>query len=173
MPNCRPYIPAFVNPECEIEPGSVVAVAFIDKSITFDSITNPAEWVDESYASDIIIFKEVRGSYSKPAAVTVPGKGKQSTRVIGRNHEVAFRVSGVKRNSNFWNQMNKSTNYNFAFVVGGNYDLLYYVDTQVSIDAASEVQEGLDTEVDFMVSVTWSDFDLPTTSNTPSGEFYP
>lgn len=171
MANCRPYIPSYVEPECIVEGGSVVAVAFIDKSITFTDITDPAEWVDESYASDIIVFQEVRGSYPKPAVTEVPGKGKLSTRPIGRNHEVTFRVSGIKGNDGFWNSMNKTTNYNFAFVVGGDYNLLMYVNTEISIDAAPEVGEALDSEVDWMVSVKWNDFDLPSTSNVPAGVF--
>jgi hypothetical protein len=171
MANCRPYIPSYIEPECIVEGGSVVAVAFIDKSITFTNITNPAQWVDQSYASDIIIFPEVRGSYAKPSVTEVQGKGKQATRPVGRNHEVVFRVSGIKGNDVFWNAMNKSTNYTFAFVVGGSYSLLMYTSAEVSIDAAPEVQEGLDTEVDWLVSVKWSKFDVPSTSNVPAGVF--
>jgi hypothetical protein len=172
MPNCRVFPPGYINQEgCEIENGSVVAVAFIEDSVEFTDITDPAEWVGLDYAADILIHQEVRGSYAKPAATEVPGKGKQDTRIVGRKHELIFRVSSVKDNDNYWNTLNRSTNYTIAFVVGSEYDLLLRVDKGVSIDASPEVQEGLDTEVDWLVSVKWSDIDVPGTSDVPAGIF--
>jgi hypothetical protein len=174
MPKCRVFPPEFlVQAGCDIEPGSIVAVAFIEEAIDFDvlDITDPANWVDVNYDSDLIIFNEVRGSYAKPTATEVAGKGSQDTRVVGRKHEATFRVSSVKGNDNFWNTMNRATNYRFAFVVGANYDLLYWVNKNISIDSASDVQEGLDTEVDWLVSVKWSDIDVPSTSDVPVGIF--
>ncbi|MEE9572783.1 MAG: hypothetical protein V3W20_07045 [Candidatus Neomarinimicrobiota bacterium] len=177
MPNCRPDIPAYLDiAGCDVEGGSVVAFAFIEDSVVFDEtndITDPTNWENLTYASDILIHKEVRGSYAKPAPTEIPGKGKQDTRVVGRKHEVTFRVASVKGNDDYWNALNKATNYTCAFVIGSNYDLLYYVNVNISIDSASDVQEGLDTEVDWMVSIKWSDFDVPSTSNVPAGIFEP
>ena len=174
MPNCRPDVQEYLNAAgCDVENGSVVAVAFIEDSVTFTDITDPSEWVGQTYASDILIHNEVRGSYPKPAPTEIPGKGKQDTRIVGRKHELTFRVSKIKGNDGYWNSLNQSTNYKLAFVIGGDYDLLYFVDVNVSIDAASDVQEGLDTEVDWMVSVKWSDKDLPSTSDVPAGIFDP
>jgi hypothetical protein len=172
MPNCRVIPPGYIDlVGCDIEPGSVVAVAFIEDSVTFTDITDPAEWTSLTYATDILIHSEVRGSYPKPSPTEIQGKGKQDTRIVGRKHELVFRVASIKGNDNYWNTLNRSTNYKVAFVVGVNYDLLYYVDNNVSIDAASDVQEGIDTEVDWMVSVKWSDIEVPSTSDVPAGIF--
>ena len=172
MPNCLVFPPDYIDlVGCDIEPGSVVAVAFIEDSVEFTDITDPAEWVGQTYAADILIHKEVRGSYTKPSPTEIPGKGKQDTRVVGRKHEMAFRVGAVKGNDNYWNTLNRSTNYTMAFVVGGDYDLLLRVDKNISIDAGPDVQEGLDTEVDWMVTVKWSDIDVPSTSDVPAGIF--
>jgi len=172
MPNCQVFPPEYIEQVgCDIENGSVVAVAFIEDSVEFTDITDPAEWVGLDYASDILVHKEVRGSYAKPAATEVPGKGKQDTRIVGRKHELIFRVSSVKDNDNYWNTLNRSTNYTLAFVVGSDYDLLLRVDKGVSIDSSPEVQEGLDTEVDWLVSVKWSDINVPSTSDVPAGIF--
>ena len=174
MPNCRPDVQAYLDfAGCDIENGSVVAVAFIEDSVSFTDITDPSDWVGQTYASDILIHKEVRGSYAKAAPTEIPGKGKQDTRVVGRKHEMIFRVSNIKGNDGYWNSLNQSTNYTLAFVVGGDYNLLYRVPVNVSIDAGSDVQEGLDTEVDWMVSVKWSDRDVPSTSDVPVGVFDP
>lgn len=172
MPNCQVFPPAYVEQTgCDVEPGSVVAVAFIDEDVTFTDITDPAEWTNLTYASDVLVHQEVRGSYSKPAATEIPGKGKQDTRVVGRKHELLFRVSSIKGNDNYWNTLNRSTNYKVAFVVGSEYDLLFYVDTNVSIDAGPVVEESLDSEVDWNVSVKWSSINVPGTSDVPTGIF--
>lgn len=174
MPNCRPDVQVYIDAAgCDIENGSVVAVAFIEDSVTFNDITDPSEWVGQTYASDILIHKEVRGSYPKPAPTEIQGKGKQDTRIVGRKHELTFRVSKILGNEGYWDSLNQSTNYTIAFVVGGNYDLLYYVTANVSIDSGSDVQEGLDTEVDWQVIVKWSDKNLPSTSKVPDGIFDP
>jgi len=174
MPNCRPDVQEYLEiAGCNVETGSVVAVSFIEDSVTFTDITDPAEWTGQTYASDILIHQEVRGSYAKPAPTEIQGKGKQDTRVVGRKHELIFRVASVKGNDPYWNALNQATNYTLAFVVGSDYDLLMRVDKNVSIDAAPEVQEGLDTEVDWLVSVKWSDFDVPSTSDVPIGIFDP
>ena len=67
--------------------------------------------------------------------------------------------------------MNQATNYKVAFVIGADYDLLYFVDKNVSINASSVVDEGLDTEVDWDVEIKWSDKNLPSTSDVPAGIF--
>ena len=175
MPNCRVFPPGYLDQEgCDIEPGSVVAVAFVDEDSKFDGsndITDPANWVNLDYVASALIHQEVRGSYPRPAATELPGKGKQDTRVTGRKHQVDFRVSSIKGNDNYWNTLNRSTNYTFAFVVGSDYDLLFYVEKTVSIDAVPVVEEGLDSEVDWNVTVKWSDFDVPSTSDVPAGIF--
>lgn len=172
MPNCQVFPPGYIEQVgCDIEPGSVVAVAFIEDSVVFADITDPAEWTGLTYSTDILIHQEVRGSYAKPAATEIAGKGKQDVRIVGRKHQLDFRVSSIKGNDNYWNTLNRSTNYTLAFVVGSDYDLLLRVDKNVSIDAAPVVEEGLDTEVDWNVTVKWSDIEVPSTSDVPAGIF--
>lgn len=173
MPNCQVFPPAYIElVGCDVEPGSVVAVAFVDEDVSFTDITDPSEWTTGlTYSSDIIIFQEVRGAYAKPAVTEIPGKGSQDTRVVGRKHELTFRVESVKGNDNFWNTMNRSTNYKVAFVIGNDYGLLMYVTKNVSIDAAAVVQEAIDSIVEWDVSVKWSDINVPSTSNVPTGIF--
>lgn len=175
MPNCRVFPPAYLEQAgCDIEPGSVVAVAFVDEDSKFSStndITNAANWINLAYDASVLIHQEVRGSYPRAAATEIAGKGKQDTRITGRKHQVDFRVSSIKGNDNYWNTLNRSTNYTFAFVIGGDYDLLFYTDKTVSIDAVPVVDEALDSEVDWNVTIKWSDIDVPSTSDVPAGIF--
>ena len=176
MPNCRVFPPDYNElVGCDLEPGSIVAVAFIDEDVDFETvpsdIENPANWVGLAYAASVLIHQEARGSYPRPAATEVPGKGKQDVRIVGRKHQATFRVSGVKDNDNYWNTLNRATNYKFAMVVGSDYDLLLYVPTLVSIDAALLVPESLDSEAEWEIVVKWSSSDVPRTHDVPVGIF--
>ena len=174
MANCRALPDDFENLlNCEIETGSVVAVAFIDDSIEFSNIEDASEWSDLVYETDILVHKEVRGSYAKPESQIITALGKNDSRIVGRQHEVVFKASSIKENTPYWNILNNSSNYTFAFVIGSDYDLLMYVNQQVTIDAAAEVQEGLDSEVDWLVSVKWPSLELPGTSDVPYAIFDP
>ncbi|MCK5342623.1 MAG: hypothetical protein KAR20_04415, partial [Candidatus Heimdallarchaeota archaeon] len=80
-------------------------------------------------------------------------------------------VLSVKGNDAYWNALNKSNNYTCAFVVGSDYDLLLRVDKNISIDAAIQVEESLESETQWLVTVKWSDIDVPSTSDVPVGIF--
>ena len=84
---------------------------------------------------------------------------------------VNVRIGSIKGNEGYWDQLNQATNYKLALVIGGDYDLLFFVDKNVSINAASATEEGLDTEVDWDVEIKWSDKSLPSTSDVPAGIF--
>ena len=60
MPNCQVFPPAYRElTGCDIEPGSVVAVAFIDEDVTFTDITDAAEWTNLTYSTDILVHKRL------------------------------------------------------------------------------------------------------------------
>lgn len=170
--DCPNYVPDYIEPDCQaFEGGRIVAIAFIDEDKTFTDITDPAEWADLIYDTDILIHKKVNGSMSPASAVNVEGKGAQQEKSVGRDHTVVVRVPGIKGNNEYWDALNRSTNYKFAFVTGKDYQLLHYVDSIVNIDAGEEIQTSLSSEVDWVVNITWSDNDLPDTSDVPAGVF--
>jgi len=174
MANCRPSIPDFTSPECSFEAGRIVAIAFIHKGIhstIFANPSNAALWVDGSYSADLHVFQEVRGTYSGGQPTEINGLGTQSTRVINGEHSINVRIEGVKNNETFWNELAKSHEYRVAFVVGGNYDLLFINDKDCSIYANVPIEEGLDSEVLWNVDIKWRDFDNPKSSDVPTGIF--
>jgi len=174
MSNCPASVPSYIEPNCfAVDKGRIVAIAFVDEGVTFVDITDPAEWVDPTYAADILIHQEVNGAKPPSSPVEVEGKGKQPTRTVGRAFEATVRVNGIKGNDEYWNALNASTNYKFAYVTGEDYSILHYVDTIVSISADADIQSATDTEIDWVVVVKWSDKDLPSTSDVPAGIFEP
>ena len=171
MADCKFAIPSYIPQGCDIDQGRIVALALIDTGVTFSDIEASAEWLTQSYDTDIIVFQEVSGSYAKPAPTEVAGKGSQDVRVVGRKHEVVIRIPGIKGNDAFWSAVNKSTNYKIAFVTGGGYDILWYVNKGCSIDAGPEITEDLSSQTDWVVNIKWDSIDLPTTHDVPSGVF--
>ena len=172
--DCPNNIPDYIEVDCQaIEFGRIVAIAFCDEDVVFTDITDPAEWTGLTYATDIIIHQQCSGSMSPASPVTIDGKGAQATRGVGRDHTATVRIAGIKGNSGHWDALNRSNNYKFAFVTGKDYDLLHYVDSIVNINAGEDVQAPLSSEIDWVVTITWSDNDLPTTTDVPAGIFEP
>lgn len=175
----------FIELGCDEQLGSIVAVAFIDETVLFGDdetyasikpeIEDPANWIGLAYSSDIIVFPEVRGSYSGGAPTEVNSKGDQDTRVIGAKHDASFMLDSVKFNADFVNALNKSRNYKFAYVTGIDYrsggGVLHYVPRTVSIYGRENVPEGTDSLLDWMFNVKWSDINNPLTFDLPAGIF--
>jgi hypothetical protein len=171
---CVATITPFTTPECPDEKGRVVGLAFIHKNVHAAILadpSNPAVWVDGSYAADLTVFKAVRGTYDGGSAVTVAGVGNQDTKTINADRSLTVQVQGVKGNEAFWNDIRKSSNYYVAFVVGGDYGLLFINNKTVNVFAGAPVEEGLDTEVTWNVSITYKEADNPKSSNVPVGIF--
>jgi len=173
MANCRPNIPDFTFPECDFESGRVVAVGFIHDSIHAAILAAPTtagNWTDGSYTADLHVFDEVRGSLAA-SPTDVPGLGNQDTRVISQEWTLTFMVEGVRNNHTFWNELVKSHQYKISFVVGQNYDLLFINNTDISTTAFPVIEEGLDSQVLWSVTVKWRDINIPQTSGVPAGVF--
>lgn len=172
MGNCSVAIPNYIPLDCyEFDSGRIVACAFISDAKTFTDITSAAEWQDETYESDIVIFQEVRGSYPPAGPQEQPSYGAQSTRTVGLNHVVNLRIPSIKGNEGFWDAMNLSDDRKFAFVIGESYETLFYVNQVVQILAVPMIEEGLDSNADWQVTVKWTNMSLPSTSDVPSGIF--
>lgn len=156
----------------------MVAFALVDKDHTLSNPDQSTEWLNASYDSDVIIFKEVTGSYAKPSANEISGKGSQQSRVVGRDHELVIRLDGVKENVDFWNAVNKANNYRVAFVTGSDYQattktnaILFFTEVSVNVDAGIAVPEDLNGQVEWEVSVKWSDINAPLAYDVPAGVF--
>jgi hypothetical protein len=173
MARCS-QVPDFITGDCVYESGRVVALAFVHKDVypaIYADPTNAALWVDSSYASDVIIFKNVRGSFDGGSPVEISGFGNQSTKTINADRTLNVMVQGVKGNEDVWNELVKEQGYRVAFVVGANYDLMFLNNVDTSIFAIAAVEEGLDTEIMWNVTIKWKDVNSPKSANVPAGVF--
>ena len=173
MANCRPNIPDFTSPECDFEAGRIVALAFIHKDIhaaIFANPSNAALWIDGNYSADLHVFTEVRETLTA-SPVEVPGLGTQSSRIINAERTIECSIEGVKNNESFFDEIVKSHEYRVAAVIGSLYDMLFINNKDVSIWGTPNVEEGLDTQVLWAVTIKWFDVANMKTSDVPAGIF--
>lgn len=171
---CVSTIRPFVTPECSDERGRIVGLAFIHENIhsaIYADPSNASLWVDGSYAADLTVFQEVRGTYDGGSPTTLPGFGNQDTKTSNADRTITVQVQGVKGNEGFWDDMRRSNNFYVAVVVGGDYDLLMINNKTVDIFASPPVEEGLETEVTWNVIIKWKDANNMKTSSVPAGVF--
>jgi hypothetical protein len=173
MANCRPNIPEFTTPECVVESGRVVALAFIHKDIhaaIYADPSNASLWVDGDYSADLFIFKEVRGTYDGGSPIEIPGTGNQDSKIINYDRSMLVTIPGVKDNEGFWDEIVKSNNYRVAYVTG-NYQTLFINNVNTSIGSGSPAEEGLDSEFNWKIPIKWKELKNPKSSDLPVGIF--
>ena len=121
-------------------------MAYIHKNIhaaIYADPSNAALWVDGSYAADLTVFQNVRGTYDGGSPITVPGVGNADTRTINADRNVSVDVQGIKGNEGFWDDIKNSQNYYLAIVVGGDYDLLMKVYIPTTADVGKYINDRL------------------------------
>lgn len=172
MANCRFDIPAFVDLDCEIESGRVLAIAFVDEdkasTATAADWSSTSFWQNETYVTSILVHQKTTGTYT-PSAVKIPGKGSKGERLAGQDHVCQVRLESMD-NSAYWNALNKSDNYRLVMVTD-NYNKILVVNVNVDIYGRLDIQEDPNSVVDWVVDITWKDFDNPITYDAPSGIF--
>ena len=175
MSNCVQQIPAFVDLQCEFEKGRINAIAFVDEAKANVALSDPSVlsdpsfWTDEDYTGSVLIHQSVSGSYTG-ADTTISGKGNQQSRLGGKNHTATIRIESVKNNHEYWNKLNISTNYYFAFVAD-DYNILFFSTTKCGISGNLILEDNQESILEWEATIQWSDIALPITSDVPGGIF--
>lgn len=166
---CDTPLSDFVTLDCGTEAGRVVGVAAIKTSYTFLDITDPTEWTSAIASEDVKIIGKTKGSYAGGEVTEIAGFGKQDVNQTGAKHEMVFSVQGIEDNGAFINELNVQRDYRVAFVTSG--DLLLEVDVPCNFFGKIVVEEDLDSDAMFTVSVKWSKLANPTVTLAPLGIF--
>lgn len=172
MANCRFDIPTYNDLDCEFESGRVLAIAFVDEdkadAASTSDWSSASFWNTENYTSDILIHNKTTGTYT-PSAVKVPGKGNKGERLAGQDHVCQVRLESMD-NAAYWNALNKSDNYRLVMVTD-DYNKILVVSVNVDIYGRLDIQEDTNSVIDWVVDITWKDFDNPITYDAPAGIF--
>ena len=171
------YANCFVLPELycdgcpESEAGKIRSVAFTAKAVTGLSTFDPTstqDWYDVICNNYGRVLNDVKGSYDGSTAVEGAGYGSQSVRLIGRNHQVTYSHLLDCRNIDFYNEVAKSSQFEFWY---RSETKLYRSTNAAMVFAAAPILEDMNTEVEFTVTVKWSEKNLPICYDLPTSIF--
>lgn len=168
---CDDVMPAFVPDLCAKEQSRIVAVALIrTDNTTLATYTSGAEWTAGLANSTIIIIKNVRGDKPKSSVIKVPGFGLQKEFSVGRDFTLNFSHPDVIENEDFYNVLNYNNSYTVAYYTAGG--KVWITGTGVAnFDSDHVVVEDLNNIITQMVSVTWTEQDIPKAYTAPAGIF--
>lgn len=160
---CDELTPDYVQSDCGVERGGVVAIVAIDASVGTPSNANlvsASYWTNLVNQSPPLAHKilKVRGEYARPTVTSEEGFGRESKQNTGADHVVTFEVEGIIDNRDFWESVNRKK-WKFAFVTAG--DLLHFVDLPVSIDTRMNIPRDIKGQEFWQGEASWSDFSNP------------
>lgn len=169
---CSIDVPAYVQKECGIERAGIVAIALMDldqapSDANLESATYWNTVLDSSPITHIKIL-QTRGEYNGGTPTEEEGFGRESTQVTGADHEATVEVEGLLDNRDFWESVNRKK---WQVVLVTNADLMYYVNTSVTVYATIMNQRNIKGNAFWKLSLKWQSFDNPRVLEAPTGIF--
>lgn len=164
---CDEDVPDYIQQDCGIERAGIVAAVLVDKDVTTPSVANlesNSYWTGLTGQSppDAYILLKTRGEYAPPTNTEEEGFGRESVQVTGAEHEISFEVEGLYDNRDFWEGVNRRK-WKLGVVTNG--DLLYFIDTPVTITGRINNPRDIKAGAFWMVSCKWQDFSNPLVAN--------
>lgn len=162
---CDVNVPDFVQNDCGIEQGGIVAMAIIagDQLPTIANLREASFWTTKLAASPQKYWKilDTKGSYPGGTPTEEEGFGRNATLRTGADHEATVMVLNVEDNHLFMAAINQSPNQKVVLVTNGG--LAFYIE-DASIYAKVVIDQAIKSVLRWELSIKWSD-DL---SNPPS-----
>jgi hypothetical protein len=155
---CSQSLPDFVQQECGIELGGIVAIAIIDRDQepSMGDLYTLSFWQTKIAASPQKYFpiQNTRGSYGGGTPTEEEGYGKVVTVRTGADHEINLEVQGVKDNRSFWAVVNQTSKWNLVLITNGEQG--FYIE-DVSIYATPVIDQNIKSQIRMKVNIKWSD----------------
>lgn len=151
---------------CAKEPGRVIGIAAIRTdalAIIKASITDASVWQSQITNGKIKIIKNVSGEKPRSADVSIDGFGRQATKSINRDHTLNFSFADIVGNEDFWNVLNYDGGHHCFYYTAGQ-RVWDTGDNIANWDGDSVVEKALNTIITGDAIVTWSDQDIPVSS---------
>ena len=158
---CSTPIPDPLNDLCASEPGRVIAVAAVrtDANVRTDQ-TTLATWNADIAAGRVKIFKNVRGGKDKSSPVSVDGFGRSQTRTVSRDFTAQYFHRDVVGNEDVYNEINYNDDHScWLYTLGKK--IFDPGDATADWDGDFVIDQALNTEIMFDVTVTWSSRLIP------------
>lgn len=155
---CDVNVPDFVQNDCGIEQGGIVAIALIkgDQAPTLANLREASFWTSKLNASPqkYFVISDTRGSYPGGTPVEEEGFGRRSTLRTGADHEATVTVLGVGDNHLYMAAVNQSLDWKVVLVT--NSGLAFYIE-DASIYAKVVIDQSIKSPLRWELSIKWSD----------------
>jgi len=167
-PGCSTAIP---DPNCSdcppTENGDVRAFFLVKKTFTFTDITDTSEWQTGILAKDIYVFPYTRGTVTVAENV-VNGFGDQDEKLDSYTFTAAVEEPNYKDNYGFWNAIKNARNFKFGYKTE-NY--VHLADVAAQFIPKQDVKDGKKSQVNWMISVKFTQDNLIEPFDAPDGVF--
>jgi hypothetical protein len=149
------------DPEQHNEYGRVRSVAFIRKAYLQQILADPenlTKWTDGINSGDVIILERTAGSYDSGNPLKLKGYGKRLSTHGYRDMRLTFNVCCNKINYDFFNDLDKRTDYVPAFRTGS---YMHIFASPADIMTKEEAQDDIESTVLWTIDCTVRNRDLP------------
>ncbi len=164
-----------IDPKCDPclipEKGRIRGVAFIHKKyypILIEDPTSQQLWQNGIAQGYIKVIHETLGSTDGGSEETGPGYGDNSETLLGYNHAPVIKDPNYKGNSLFWNSIKGKSSYHLAYRTETQ---VHISDNTVTTIPKNSIEEALNSNVDWNVTIKWFQKNLLLPHDTPEGIF--
>ena len=159
--------------DCGIDQAGIVAVGFIDTTVTTPTKTNLESegWYTNLLAQSppqLYVATKTRGEYPGGTPTEEDGFGKESTQVTGAAHEATIEFEGIDDNRLFVEGIN-SKKWKMVFITNGGKGI--YIDAPVTPYGKLNVPRGITTAAFWMMTLKWQSFENPVVFDAPDNIF--
>ena len=142
------------DPCAEREFGRVRAVAFIKSGFEFTDATDQAEWEQAIQDEDVILIPRVHGSLPAPTETEGTGYGDTVNTLLGFEYALQYFDPNYTDNCDFYNALMRQDTWRFMYKTSTQGHI---TDATVTIIPKNPVEDDLNSEVVWDVTVKWKD----------------
>lgn len=164
---CDNLIPVHNCDPCEgREFGRLRSGGFIHKDFVFanDDTTDEAEWARGIDSGEIIVIPETNGEMPEPSEKVGTGYGDTVETLLGFDFTAMIADPNFASNCDFYNAIVGNRNYKFFFRTSSK---TYITDKTVTIIPKFKVDNDINSEVVWNVTVKWQSAQFPCPFETP------
>jgi hypothetical protein len=156
---CDSAIPSHnCDPCADREHGRIQAVAYVKDSYTFLDPESATEWELAIQNGDVILIPAVHGSLPEPSEKLGTGYGKATETLLGFEYALQYFDPNYAENCDFYNALKRSQGYKLMYKTE---TLGHLTDVTVTVIPKQPVEDDLNAEVVWVVTVKWKDSDHP------------
>lgn len=175
---CSEDVDEYVQKDCGIDNGGIIAAGFIDPSyeLWVDDVPVVADLESEAWWEDLLsetpkvvfIATKTRGEYNGGQPTKEQGFGKSQEQVTGANHVLPLEFEGLEENRNFVEGINRR-NWKIVFVTSGG--LLHFVNTPGKAYFSEKIPKATNAGAFWGGEITWQDYSNPVICQAPDNIF--